>query len=436
MNPEENIQAYLKRPEPSVARWNVVGKALVSGLVRSKDRTDQYLFDLLNNQDSLFEFEKIVAFVDDTKFAKKRLLSRSARYTGLLDKLDFKQAANPGSFPTSEDLDGINNWVAVLDGEDLVAGVKEIASIAKSTPCVQNVAILLANAVDLDLQSCKDAVDSLQGHNFTYTLVAVGKLEDHPEGKYTYNLTEFGTEDGVLKPDSVFSRDEAMRMITECLQLVNGANRTLTFSEVRDNKATEAKLIKGLRAAGYTRPQEIDHILQDGFGKYRTAIEEFKVKYPNAGKGVATTEAWWEAEEFQKVIKKQKDREEAEKNLLKDERTKEIESIAKAWVKREYFRQTMAGTIDDKMTEEAFSETVWDRAMFEADLKFRKMNGEVVDPENELISFKTKQDRKKQVMLDRAKEDLQRLLDEEDLGGEDFKERLDSIEPRNDGPKK
>jgi hypothetical protein len=68
----------------------------------------------------------------------------------------------------------------------------------------------------------------------------------------------------VLPSDAIFSRDEAMRMITECLQLECGVNKTLSFSEVYDVNATEAKLIKGLRKAGYARPQEIDHMMNDG----------------------------------------------------------------------------------------------------------------------------------------------------------------------------
>jgi hypothetical protein len=76
-SPEDNIQSYLKAPQPIEARDNIDGTVLVSGLVRSKERTDQFLFDLLNNEESAFGFKKIVAFVDDEKLSKKRLLSRS-----------------------------------------------------------------------------------------------------------------------------------------------------------------------------------------------------------------------------------------------------------------------------------------------------------------------------------------------------------------------
>ena len=49
-NPEENIQVYLKAPEPVEARSNIDGTVLVSGLVKSKERTDQFIYDLLNHE--------------------------------------------------------------------------------------------------------------------------------------------------------------------------------------------------------------------------------------------------------------------------------------------------------------------------------------------------------------------------------------------------
>jgi Mn-containing catalase len=111
---------------------------------------------------------------------------------------------------------------------------------------------------------------------------------------------------------------------------------------------------------------------------------------------------------------------------VKDERAMEIEKIAKEWAKREYFRQSMAGTVGEDMTEEAFTESVWERAMFEGDLKYRQLNGEVPNAEAELESFKARQERKQQTMLKRAKEELKEILEEEDLVGADLKATLDT----------
>jgi hypothetical protein len=55
-SPEDNIQSYLKAPQPIEARDNIDGTVL---LVRSKERTDQFLFNLLNNEESAFAFKRL-----------------------------------------------------------------------------------------------------------------------------------------------------------------------------------------------------------------------------------------------------------------------------------------------------------------------------------------------------------------------------------------
>ena len=161
---------------------------------------------------------------------------------------------------------------------------------------------------------------------------------------------------------------------------------------------------------------------------YQEAIDTFREKNPDYAKGYYTTDAWWEDEQFQKSVRKSSLRKEQEIQKVKDERTQEIEKVVKEWAKREYFRQSMAGDIDESMTEEAFTETVWERAMFEGELVYRKMQGEVTDADAELEDFKARQERKKQAMLKRAKDEMKELLEEENLGGDDLDEKLDKIE--------
>ena len=146
---------------------------------------------------------------------------------------------------------------------------------------------------------------------------------------------------------------------------------------------------------------------------YQEAIDTFREKNPDYAKGYYTTDAWWEDEQFQKSVRKSSLRKEQEIQKVKDERTQEIEKVAKEWAKREYFRQSMAGDIDESMTEEAFTESVWERAMFEGELVYRKMQGEVTDADAELEDFKARQERKKQAMLKRAKDEMKELLEEE-----------------------
>merc|ERR1712224_143153 len=140
-----------------------------------------------------------------------------------------------------------------------------------------------------------------------------------------------------------------MTMITETLQLEAGINKALTFAEVYDNNATEAKLINGLREAGYARPQEIDHMLRNGTQNYQKALDEFKEKNPNwdnkfGKKGVKLIEPWWEEPEFLAELERQGYKglndDDDDKEEKKDDRTLEIEQIATEWAKREYFSQS------------------------------------------------------------------------------------------------
>ena len=77
----------------------------------------------------------------------------------------------------------------------------------------------------------------------------------------------------------------------------------------------------------------------------------------------------------------------------------------------------MAGTIDSTISEEDYTKQVWERAMFEGEQKFRIMKGEQIDEDDELATFQSQQDRKQQIMLQRAKEDMKEILRSPGSGG-------------------
>ena len=268
-NPEENPVVYLQEPQAVEARSNVDGTCVVSGVVNDKGRqsTDQFLFDLLNHEESAFEFTTIKAVVDDVTWSKKRLLSRSARYTGLLDKLDFAAAPEQGALPTAEQLEGAKSWVAYVEKDHLDALTK-IGQVASQVSSLENVAVLLANANELDAAASSTALEQIKqaatSADFAYTIVVVGNLQETPEGKDYYQYETFGSEEGVLPAETTFSREESYRMISELLQLACGKNQALSFAPIYNTNVTEAKLIRGLRQAGYARPQEIDHMIREG----------------------------------------------------------------------------------------------------------------------------------------------------------------------------
>jgi hypothetical protein len=147
---------------------------------------------------------------------------------------------------------------------------------------------------------------------------------------------------------------------------------------------------------------------------YLKAVEEYKEGNPDGQKGYFTEE-WWLRPEYQEATREMEERFAKKEGIVLDERTKEIEGIAREWAKREYFRKTMDGTMDADMTQEEYTKSVWERAMFEGDLRYRQYNGEVTDKTTELADFKKIQERKQAVMLKRAKEEMRQILEEDDL---------------------
>lgn len=404
-NPEENILGYLDVPEPIAAKQNLSGTVLVSGWVKTAERTDQTVFDLLNHEESAMRFDKIVAFVNDEKFAKKRLLSRSARYTGLLDKLSFEQAVEPDALPTVDQLSGVKHWVANVEDGDL-GKVHAIAALCKEADSLENVSVLVSGAISMDVAETVNAIQDLDSNTdkCAFAVVAVGEINEHPEGSIAYDIADLGTEGGVIAPGQIYSRDESLRLVTESLQLECGTNKALTFTEVTSTNTTEnvgARMVKGLRQAGYTRPQELDHMISKGITAYEEAIAEYK-------------QAIWEKEnpDPEEVEKEQAKRDaeaavawEKSEREFAERKTKEIEDTARSWAKREYFRKSMGGNMG--MSEEEYIESVWERAMFEGDLKYRMMHGGQTDERKELAEFEEKQNKKKAAALKRAKEALE-----------------------------
>jgi len=442
VDPEKNIQAYLKKNDYGIiSRDNLLGNAMVSGLVRSSERTDQTIFDMLNTEASGFNFDKIYAHVDDSKFAKKRLLSRSARYSGLLDRLDFAEAKGPGALPTTEEIVqyNISNWIAIVE-EDHLNKLQEIYDVAYgSKGTLQNVGILLTNAFDLDMDKSKEIIDKfaamaagymepiekrLISLPVEYHIVAVGRLEDYPEGSAAYAFEPMGTEDGTLPEDLEFSRELAMRLVTDMLQCDAGSCKALAFAEIYDPEETEAKLIKGLREGGFNHAEEIEHMLKDGPKNYKDAIADFKKSpyYRGAGYGGPN---WWEAPEYadKDVEKTAAETARKEKEAAATAKSTEIETIAKEWAKREFFRESMAGTTELK--EDKYVQAVWDRALMEGELKYREIHGEKINAEIEYADFDEKQKRKEETLLKRAKEELTQILEEEGLNDESYDDPAD-----------
>jgi hypothetical protein len=147
-------------------------------------------------------------------------------------------------------------------------------------------------------------------------------------------------------------------------------------------------LVYGMRECGFKRIEEIEYMVSMGAKGYNEMIATGKVdtaweKVPDETEEEKA--AKMRTKEEQVEINRQK-RKEAEKE-------EELKAMAMEWAKREYLRKHLKRHIPIK--EDEFIEVIWDRAMFEADLKYRTMQGQAVSESEERIKFKESQKKKK-----------------------------------------
>ena len=134
-------------------------------------------------------------------------------------------------------MEGVKSWVAYIDAEadktKALANVEVIAGLTKSVSTVQNVAIILTNANEMDEAASKEALKELQGDDdLTYTLVLVGKIEDHAEGAFTTDIPIWDPKT-VSCPILLFTRATNPFVWSELLQLEAGTTKALAITETR-----------------------------------------------------------------------------------------------------------------------------------------------------------------------------------------------------------
>ncbi|KAL3796529.1 hypothetical protein ACHAW5_004431 [Stephanodiscus triporus] len=391
MRTQNEIIGFLEETQrPNTALRSDLGTTVLISGFDPTDPSSTEILDFLNSEDSPhFPFSRIIAHCEDVKVARKRLIGRNARYTGLLDKLTFSEGAS-SPIPSAEQLAGVSSWVAHVGGGD-IARVADVADAAEGAESVKNVAILVSGATGVGGDALRGIEEMLKSKatTFAYTLLVVPEWNDEPEALCAFgivNATDVGGSPFVT--GETFSREESLRIITECLALDRAAGKCVVANAAKDANSLENMLIHGMREIGFSRIQEIEYMVTMGAKGYSDAIAAEK-----------TDTAWEKVPDETEEEKAAKARTKEEQILLNRQKRKEAEkqeelkAMAMEWAKREYLRKHLKRHIPIK--EEEFIEVIWDRAMFEADLKYRTMQGQAVSESEERKKFKENQEKKK-----------------------------------------
>jgi len=378
-----------------VLRKHLGSTVVISGF-NPEEPASQEILAFLNNEFSPHlsdTFKKIIAHVDDVKVGKKRLIGRNARYTGLLDKLDFTQSESAGALPTVAQLEGVSSWVAHVAGGDNLSKLEDIVAVAEGAESVKNVAILVSGAQNVKGEELKQVEEMMKSKatTFEYTLVVVPEWNDEPEANCAFgivNVTDVVDDAPFGEDVGSFSREESLRIITEALAIDKAAGKCVVATAAPDAKSLETYLVQGMREIGFDRLQEVEHMVTRGVKGYNEmlATEKEGVAWEKAPEPTDEELALEAASKEERMVLMRQKRQDTEKE-------EELKALATEWAKREFLRKSLKRRIP--IGEEEFIEIVWDRAMFEADLKYRTMMGLAVNESEERAQFKEDQKARK-----------------------------------------
>ena len=280
----------------SAAAARAASAVMMAGKVVVTDGTDSFfssrsVFQTLHDYG---DFDKITAFSTSIKEAKKMCISRQARYSGLIDVLEFSEG---GLTELQATLSGAAAWV-VVNGDAAAlpaqleaaktAGVSRVFVhfCAESPSAVPDTAALASHAGHLD-----------------YTMLVTGKL-----GKGGAGGGLLVTEASEATCEEV-SLDDTFRMLVEGLTISEASKRQISLRPTSDDAQ-----LKSMRMAGCSRREECE-ALYKGQIKERTEAEIAQA----AGKPVEKTAEEIVADE----------RSEEEKRLAREEEVKALLQKAK-----------------------------------------------------------------------------------------------------------
>ncbi|KAL3783628.1 hypothetical protein ACHAWO_001246 [Cyclotella atomus] len=368
--------------------------------------------DLIPN----FQFERIILSVhgeEAAKEAKKRVISREARYSGLLNKVVIE--AEETLLPVKERLEGVSSWIVRLDAGETAEMLPQVAELASGVAELKNV-IVIVEGVD-SMAGTVEGWDGLlqSGGNFKPTLLAVGELyEEGPAGKFYHIGTFMGDDKSSIEftnADAVapkMLRSEAYLTLANLLALDVTSNKALGAYEyspesiktihesIEDRKKIlnqETKeivdapqndewkavkyanrIVRAMRETGFSRLAELDVLLDKGVDAYLDFLEAPPKKRKTDGED----QSKWDKVDADIMAKLAKDTAEIEARREEEAEMKKkiaIKDMAYDWATQEYEMELVNGSItEDKYSKAEFFKKIWPRAMAEGEKLYKYVN--------------------------------------------------------------
>jgi len=234
------------------------GKIVVSGLNGGGQSTeDEFMLNLLNEQ-SVWS-SVVLATPEETSVAQKRFLTRTARYSGLLNILEFAKVDVSADEQLGAVLANANAWLAFNVSQNMVPRLSQQALAAGVKRFVVTVALPADKVKETSIPEFDAAVADFAKAGASFTGIRHGAIIEGDENKpyEIYNATipclEDTVEQGVLA-----------RVTAELLLVPGAANSQCGVSS---SSAFAQAYLNILRSSGLTRRQEVTKLFEGGLQK-------------------------------------------------------------------------------------------------------------------------------------------------------------------------
>lgn len=281
------------------------------------------------------DFDKITALSTSIAEAKKMLISRQARYSGLIDVLDFSEAT------PAEAMAGADVWLAINAKASALPAQLEAAKAAGVTRAMIHLCSDDPEDSSLDAAALEGVLGS---SGVTYTLLRTGTLAEKGAGAGI----KLGELDLPVCDD--VPKEDIFRFVVESLTIPDAYGRSFSLCPSSDDSQ-----LKEMRFAGCSRREEVEALLK-GVIVEKAAAEEAAAEDAPTAEEEAKSKAEEEAsreDELKMLLQRAK-----EKGIENQKRMKEEEE-AKAALREEramYFKSTGGDDDDDKKDDDGGEE--------------------------------------------------------------------------------
>jgi hypothetical protein len=253
------------------------GKIVVTGI--GKYDEDEFALSLLNDQAM---WSSIVLGTEDSVPTKKRFLSRTARYSGLLNILDFADV-DMSAEQLSTLLTGANSWIAFNVSQTAVPMLTDVALGAGVKRAVFTIEMPPKRINETVIPEFDAAIEAFSAAGACVTCIRHGTLvegdEDNPYEivNATVPCLENTVERGVLA-----------RVAAELLLIDKSVNAQCGLST---SSQFAAAYLDVLRSSGLTRQQEVTKMYTGGLQRVaRLTVAEYEARQLRADEKKARVE--------------------------------------------------------------------------------------------------------------------------------------------------